>query len=274
MKNIGISLIFIILVNSLIWGQHRPRKAIIEMEPVPSEHYQVSIAFTLKDIPGQRFILTIPETFTVAGYEKGMYTLRAQNWNIYPGGAEMQHEDEHYKYSIKLFVEKSQKKTSLKWQIVFENNSSESLKDLASFNCLNLKEAPLFKDLEMERTWVCNDQGEKVLLKTIPKTQAPGKRTMQFYPAVGGIKELSASGFIKQWGVTSAASLSGNSISIVSRDSEWIIENVSDGPVAYFFNNWESTHGCIHASPLLSKMLETGNCASASGSINFIKNRK
>jgi hypothetical protein len=94
---------------------------------------------------------------------------------------------------------------------------------------------------------------------------------MQFYPAVGGVKDLSKLQWINQWDVNSAEMLSGKTVSIVSKDGTWVVNTKVDGKVAYFFNNFEKTHGCIHAAPLLSASLKPGKTAVSTGSINFIR---
>jgi hypothetical protein len=134
-----------------------------------------------------------------------------------------------------------------------------------------MKDAPLFQDIPMERTWVTDKDGNKKKLKNVRKTQGPNRRTMQFYPVAGGIKDLSKSGWLQQWDVNSTEKLTGNTISIVSKDGKWIVSSVVDGQVAYFFNNFESTHGCIHASPLIARNLKPGESSTITGSINFIR---
>jgi hypothetical protein len=113
--------------------------------------------------------------------------------------------------------------------------------------------------------------GNKKLIKDVNKTQGPGRRTMQFYPAEGGIKDLSKLQWINQWDVNSTEILSGKNIWLTSKDATWLINNKVNGKVAYFFNNFEKTHGCIHAAPLLSANLKPGKTAVASGSIEFIR---
>jgi hypothetical protein len=122
----------------------------------------------------------------------------------------------------------------------------------------------------MSRTWVSDLSGQKKLIKDVAKTQGPGRRTMQFYPAVGGAKDLSGMGWIQQWDVNSTEILSGHTVSIISKDSNWVVNTMVDGKVAYFFNNFEITHGCIHAAPLIAAALKSQQSAVASGSINFI----
>ena len=146
--------------------------------------------------------------------------------------------------------------------------------NVAAFNCWTMNFAPLFKDTKMERTWVYNIDGKKKSIKEVAKTQGLGRRTMQFYPAVGGIEDLSKSGWIQHWDVNSTETLSLKKVSIVSTDGRWIFENWVNGKVAFFFNNWEEDHGCLHASPLLAKELKPGESAHASGSFKFTRLKK
>jgi hypothetical protein len=130
--------------------------------------------------------------------------------------------------------------------------------------------APLFKDIHMERTTVHDASGNSILLKDVRKSQGDGRRTMQFYPSVNGIN-LAASDWIKQWNVISDQPLSGTHVSITSTDAKWVFENNVKGNVAYFFNNWEGDHGCVHASPLLARELKPGRKAKASGEFRFTR---
>jgi hypothetical protein len=130
--------------------------------------------------------------------------------------------------------------------------------------------APLFKDVQMERTTVRDASGNAMLLKDVRKRQGDGRRTMQFYPSVTGV-DLTKSTWIKQWDVISDQPLSGNNVSILSTDAKWVFENKVTGNVAYFFNNWEGDHGCVHASPLLATELKPGQKARASGEFRFTR---
>ena len=235
---------------------------------------RVAIAILIDDIPDQKFIFTIPEVFTIQGFEGGqggLGSFSGQDWKITDDGASVFLEDSNYKYSIKLHLVEKAKKYSVKWKIKFENHSGHVLNDLSAFNCVSMKAAPLFKDDLMNRTWVSDINGNTKLIKDVAKTQGPGRRTMQFYPASAGAKDLSNMGWIKQWDVNSTEVLSGHSMSIISKDSKWVVNTKVDGKVAYFFNNFEITHGCIHAAPLIASNLKPNKPAKASGSINFIR---
>ena len=235
---------------------------------------RVAIAILIDEIPGQKFIFTIPEVFTLKGFEGGqggLGSFSGQDWKITDDGASVFLEDSNYKYSIKLDLVEAAKKYSVKWKIKFENHSDHVLKDLSAFNCISMKAAPLFKDDLMNRTWVSDIKGHKKSIKDVAKTQGIGRRTMQFYPASGGAKDLSGMGWIQQWDVNSTEVLSGHTMSIISKDSNWVVNTKVDGKVAYFFNNFEITHGCIHAAPLIAANLKPHKTAVASGSINFIR---
>lgn len=235
---------------------------------------RVAIAILIDDIPDQKFIFTIPEVFTIQGFEGGqggLGSFSGQDWKITDDGASVFLEDSNYKYSIKLNLVERANKYSLKWKIKFENHSDHVLNDLSAFNCVSMKAAPLFKDDLMNRTWVSDINGNTKLIKDVAKTQGPGRRTMQFYPASAGAKDLSSMGWIQQWDVNSTEVLSGHSMSIISKDSKWVVNTKVDGKVAYFFNNFEITHGCIHAAPLIASNLKPNKTAKASGSINFIR---
>ena len=90
---------------------------------------------------------------------------------------------------------------------------------------------------------------------------------MQFYPSAGGI-DLAHVPIIARWGVTSHQHLSGDRIGVISQDGRWRAESIVEGPVAYFFNNWEDDHGCIHAAPLFGT-IPPGKKGVARGKIVF-----
>ena len=235
---------------------------------------RVAIAIELKDLPGQKFVLEIPEIFTLKNFKGGLYNYNKQVWHYSGTGATMSFADEKYQYNINLKMVKKKNTIGLKWNIGFKNNTLDTLYDLAAFNCFTMNHAPLFKDTTMVRTFVNNAAGKRIILKNVSRIQGEGRRNMQFYPAVGGITSLPQSQWISQWAVIAPQQLSGKKISVISTDSHWLFENIVDGTVAYFFNNWEGDHGCVHASPLLTKLLRPGASAKASGIFKFTKVKK
>lgn len=265
-----VSIVCLLTLQQFLFAQATKHKIHLST----TDDKRVAIAISIDDIPGQKFIFTMPEVFTIQGFEGGqggLGSFSGQDWKIDDEGASVSLEDSNYKYSIRLNLVETEKKYSVKWKIKFENRSDHVLNDLSSFNCLSMKAAPLFKDDLMNRTWVSDQKGNKKLIRDVAKTQGPGRRTMQFYPAVAGARDLSSMGWIQQWDVNSTEVLSGHSMSIISKDSRWVVNTKVDGKVAYFFNNFEITHGCIHAAPLISSNLKPNKTAVASGSINFIR---
>jgi hypothetical protein len=223
------------------------------------------ISFKLQAFPDQEFMLVFPEWFT--SDELNMVT--RFNWDLKPYVAIGSWESESYASTLTIRFKQSEQKVELEWDYEFKNGSDKDVTNLAAFNCLNLNWAPLFKDLAMERTWIGDEKGKDVLLKQIVKTQGEGKRTMQFYPAIGGI-ELDQYRLIARWQVTSPTHLSGNRVRVESKDGRWQLETIVDGPVAYFFNNWEEDHGCIHTAPLFPS-ITPGESAMVKGWIIFTK---
>ena len=231
----------------------------------------VAVAIPINDLPRQKFVLEIPEIFTLKNFKGGLYNYNKQMWHFTNAGAAMSFADDKYEYNISLKIVKTKNTIGLKWYIGFKNNTMDTLYDLAAFNCFTMNFAPLFKDTTMERTFVNDATGNKIVLKDVQRTQGEGRRNMQFYPAVGGIANLPQSQWVSQWAVIADQYLSGKKISVVSTDAQWLFENIVDGTVAYFFNNWEGDHGCVHASPLLTRQLLPGASAKASGIFKFTK---
>jgi hypothetical protein len=190
-------------------------------------------------------MLFFPEWFTSDQFN----SIVKFKWDLKPHVAIGSWTDDTYSSSVTIKLKESEHKVELSWVYEFKNNSDTNLTNLSAFNCVLLNWAPLFKDLTMERTWIKDKSGKEVPLNEIAKTQGEGKRTMQFYPAVSGI-DLEKYRLNTRWEVTSPDYLSGDRIKVISTDGKWKLETIVDGPVAYFFNNWEGDHGCIHAAPL------------------------
>jgi len=264
----------IFLAFAMIYAAHLPaqqfnKKLSLRLESADAQG-RAAIAVTSAQMPGQKFVIEIPEIFTLQKSGSGLFNYSKQVWKYSDRGAEMVLADAKYQYCIKLKLVGSKKIMGIKWDMSFTNNTDSSIYDLAAFNCFTMNFAPLFKDTKMERTFVYDSAGNKKLLKDIRKSQEEGKRNMQFYPASDGI-DLTQSNWINQWGVNSDQYLTGKKISVFSTDEKWVFENRVNGKVAFFFNNWEQDHGCVHASPLLKNELHAGETAKASGMFLFKK---
>jgi hypothetical protein len=230
----------------------------------------VSIFIVLKELPDQFFLFTIPEIFTGKSLNNGLFNADLIPWKLNGNTATRTVENTNYSYDIRLNLNHKESEYWMEWTIKFKNNSKLSLYDLAAFNCLTMNFAPLFKDTTMSRTFAKDQFGKPIMLKNILKTSGNGRRNMQFYPVMGGI-DLEESPWINNWNVISKTILSGNRIWLNSIDGKWKIETIVDGQPAFFFNNWEHDHGCIHSSPLLTKELKPSQTAIASGKFRFIK---
>lgn len=231
---------------------------------------RVGILVKFDDMPNERFVLEIPEIFMLQKFRNGLSNYSNQQWVFTKQGGNMVLKDGPYHYSINLTKKLAKNSAGLAWKIAVTNNSDSSLYDLAAFNCWTMNTAPLFKDTKMERTFVNDISGKKLLLKDVAKTQGGGRRTMQFYPAKNGI-DLSKSAWLNNWLVIGPQTLTGDRMSVMAKDGSYLFENIVNGDVAFFFNNWEEDHGCIHASPNISKELKPGKTASASGIFQFTK---
>ncbi len=232
------------------------------------------LALQQEDLPGQIFCFTAPETFTASAPDdrgRGLIKINHQPWVFQRDGAFMTSTDSNYTYSIQVKPGSTKKTKYIDWVIEFTNHRSDTVRDLAAFNCVDLSRASQFKDTALQRTWVTDQQGHPVLLDQVRRSRGIDTRNMQFYPAVSGIKNLSLSRWISHWRVISPDTLSGNTITVVSVKGDWKISNSVDGKVAYFFANSETTHGCIHASPLIAEQLLPGQTGRASGRILLSK---
>ena len=261
------SFIYVILAFSMLGcGQKSEKIRSFEgfkwVEPQGLQDFN-PISFKLSTFPDQDFMLFFPEWFTSDQFN----SVTKFQWDLKPYLAIGSWAGDSYSSTVTIKLKESEQKVELYWEYEFTNNSDTNLNNLSAFNCVLLNWAPLFKDLAMERTWVRDASGKEVLLKDIAKTQGVGKRTMQFYPAIGGIN-LEQYRLNTRWEVTSPEYLSGDRVKVISKDGKWLLETIVDGPVAYFFNNWEEDHGCIHAAPLFPP-IESKSSGSVRGQIVF-----
>lgn len=236
----------------------------------PADDSNISIFLVLKNLPEQYFLFTVPEIFTGQNLKSGLFNGDLKPWRIKGNYGTRSVRNAKYAYTVALYLGHKGAEHWMEWKIIFKNKSKESLHDLAAFNCLTMDRAPLFKDTEMLRTWANDQSGNPVLLQNIKKTSGDKRRTMQFYPVSEGI-DLAKSPWISGWNVNNNTLLSGKSVWLKSVDGTWKAETSVDGQPAFFFNNWEPDHGCIHSSPLLAKEVKPGETVTASGKFKFTK---
>ncbi|MBX3239613.1 MAG: hypothetical protein KIT80_20185 [Chitinophagaceae bacterium] len=230
------------------------------------------LALQHKDLPGQTFAFTIPEVFTASAPNdrgRGLFKVEHQPWILNEEGATMTESESKYAYSIKIVPGTNDSIKWINWEISFTNKGVDTVRDLAAFNCFNLQHAPWFTDTLLERTWVSDRDNNPVLLNQIQRRSGGTRRNMQFYQVENGIQDLSLSRWISHWDVISPATLTGKEITLISMKGDWKITNTVNSRVAYFFANSESTHGCIHAAPLIADELLPGQTAKAGGTVIF-----
>lgn len=268
-KNALYLMLLVMLACNVTKAQRETKNVTISLDTVRVEG-RVGVLVNFSNMPKERFVLEIPEIFMLQKLKDGLSNYSNQQWNFTKEGGNMELTEGKYHYSINLKKQLLKNSEGLAWNIAVTNNSDSSLYDLAAFNCWTMNTSPLFKDTKMERTFVKDAEGRQIALKDVKKTQGGGRRTMQFYPAKNGI-DLSKSAWLNRWMVTGPQTLSGNEISVMAKDGSYLFENVVNGDVAFFFNNWEEDHGCIHASPIIARELNPGKTASTSGVFKFTK---
>ena len=236
----------------------------LEFERVPER--DMFLKWSVDFLPGQTFGMCFPENFTARNTEAfvGFWDTQIE-WHFSDNLAEGSAASEQAELLLRVFQEPDER--TVAWHMSFKNISDGALDGLAAFNCLQLCGAPLFQDLSMARTKVRDAAGNWCELSRIPKTT--GRRTIQFYPATGGI-ELDEHPWVRRFELTSKQTLSGNSIQVESVDGTWTLENAVHSPIAFFFNNWEPHAGCIHVAPLFGSVLP-GQESTARGTIRFTK---
>ena len=265
---IYVTLLAAIFISSVACSQTKKQSGI---HFLPADKSNVSIFIVLDELPKQFFLYTVPEIFTLQEVNEGLFNADLKPWSIKGNTAKRKVANKFFEYNVMMTLHEEANVSELRWTISFKNKSEFTLKDLNAFNCLTMDRAPMFKDTVMERTFVRNEAGKIIKLQDVERVTGNGRRTMQFYPAVGGVDDLAKIPWITGWNVTSPAKLSGKSMWVESLNGDWRVETTVNEQPAYFFNNWEPDHGCIHSSPLLSRELPAGQTAEASGSFKFIK---
>jgi len=236
----------------------------IEFKWIPGNG--MSLEWKVDFLPTQSFSMCFPENFTARNTKAFLgYWNTEMEWNFSKNVAEGTATDELSELQVRVFQKANEH--TVHWHMSFKNISNDAMDQVAAFNCLNLREAPLFRDLPMARTRAKDATGNWCELRRIPKTT--GRRTIQFYPAVGGIA-LDEHPWVRGFELTSEQTLSGNSIVVESTDGTWTLQNAVQGPVAFFFNNWEPDVGCVHVAPLFGSVM-TGEEAMVKGTIRFKK---
>ncbi|MBA4388848.1 MAG: hypothetical protein C0404_12770 [Verrucomicrobia bacterium] len=236
----------------------------------------MSIKWSADFLPGQVFRMCYPENFSVAGGLKDsrrhfMVHCRKDltfNWEFGDDHAEASGSDPIGKVHLVLNADVAGR--SLRWSMSFRNSTDTVLAKVSAFNCLNLANAPLFRDLELQRTRTRGADGNWVTLRDVPK-ELRADTSMQCYPTAGGIDMVNHLAGSKShgWGVARAV-LSGDRIVVDSVDGRWMLESIVDGQVAYFFTNWAADDaGCIHAAPLFGDV-GPGEEVSVGGRIRFV----
>lgn len=273
--NIWKLLAFIILLNYVaISGFSQIRKSHkLDIAFEAADESDVSIFIVLKDLPEQKFLFTVPEIFMAENFKEGIFNSDLTPWRFKDNSISRKVRRNHLAYKVDMSVHQEENVYWVSWTINFENKSKDTIRNLSAFNCLTMHHAPLFKDTAMVNTWVKDTKGNTISVKSIQKTAGDGRRNMQFYPSANGIKDLSTIPWLRDWQVISPETLSGNSMWLYSPDQRWKIETLTEGEnqPAFFFNNWEHDHGCIHSSPLVSKELAPGQNAKVGGKFIFTK---
>ena len=128
-------------------------------------------------------------------------------------------------------------------KMTITNLSGDHWEDVWSFNCLNPVKAPVFKDLEMERTYMSTREGPKLLSET--------ERTIGHRPGIGIYysekMELDEYWpFISSFNATSPERTNGDYLVTLSESGEAYMAAMSPNTL-YLFNNLDFT--CIHAAP-------------------------
>jgi hypothetical protein len=232
----------------------------------------MSIRWTADFLPGEVFRMCYPENFNARAGPRPHFLVHCRKdltftWEFGEDRAEASGSDPVGKVHVVLAANEEER--ALEWSMSFTNVCGEPLCGISAFNCLNLANTPLFRDLALERTRVHDEGGEWVALKDVPKML--GEDTVkQYYPCVGGIdlKHHLSTSQTTGWGISSAV-LSGDRIVVDSVDGKWTLESIVDGPVAYFFTNWAADDaGCVHAAALFGDV-QPGDKTTVEGQIRF-----
>ncbi len=274
-KNFWKLLIITVLINhfsSVAFSQTKQNEK-LDIAFESADDSDVSIFIVLKDLPEQKFLFTVPEIFMAENFKDGIFNAELTPWRFKDNTIFRKGRGNRLAYRVDMSAHQDKNVYWINWTINFQNKSKDTIRNLSAFNCLTMHHAPLFKDTAMLHTWAKDANGDTISVKSIQKTTGNGRRTMQFYPSANGIKDLSTIPWLRDWQVISPQTLSGNSLWLYSPDQRWKIETMTEGKgqPAFFFNNFEHDHGCIHSSPLVAQKLVPGEKTTVSGRFIFTK---
>ncbi len=147
----------------------------------------MSIKWEVDFLPGEVFRTCFPEKFNAQN--AGFFLVHCRKdlrfrWEFGDDSAAAWGSDPVGEMHLRLFADGDER--SLRWRMSFRNRSDRTLERVSAFNCLNLANTPLFRDLSLERTKVRDSNGNWVRLKDVPKT-LDAATVKQFYPTLGGI---------------------------------------------------------------------------------------
>lgn len=212
--------------------------------------YAMSCQCRFGQLPSEEFELCFPENFAAFGVPAflGFWDTPVR-WEARPDGLDGSARDGVGEVRVQF----AGKPCGLvvRWRMTLRHRHPRPLDQVLAFNCLDTTRAPLFRDPGLDRTTVRDATGRWVALRDVPKTAGP--RSVQFYAAAGGI-DIPAYPWVREFGHASPTRLSGDRVRVGSADGKWVLENVAQGPVAFFFNNWEPGRGCVHAAPLFGSV--------------------
>jgi len=123
LKKYNFFLLLLLLFPFLLPAQQNKKQLKMLLEDTDAGG-RAAIEIHISEMPDQKFVLEIPEVFTLREVNGDLYNYAKQNWKYNPMGAELNYEDKKFQYSIQLKIVRTKKYIGLKLDI-FSKNKTE-----------------------------------------------------------------------------------------------------------------------------------------------------
>lgn len=216
---------------------------VLYIRPRPEFRHQ-TISFELPGLPGDDFLLVVPELVSDAEEALLPWSHASPEWDIEKDSARCLIE---IPQTILMEAEVLFGGEQIRVEVTVTNLSNRVWRLTNLFTCFAFYKAPRFNNKDLRRTFIPVGEHEWKSVADLFAEHDPGDGIHTFFPVKGGpvISDLWLGRSIKQQHPQVA---SRGAMCVVSTDGKWVAGMTSPDP-AYVFNNRQQH--CIHADPLL-----------------------
>ncbi|MDO8585597.1 MAG: hypothetical protein Q7T82_01005 [Armatimonadota bacterium] len=203
-----------------------------------------TIGFELTDLPGDEFLLVVPELVSDAEEALLPWSHPSPRWEI---GQDSAHCMIDIDRAILMEADVVFRGEDISIAVTVTNLSERIWRLANLFTCFAFYRAPRFNDPDLRRTFIPIGARRWKSVGELFAERDPGPDRHTFFPVRGGppLEEMWVCRAIDQ---NHPQVASQGAMCVVSSDGEWVAGMTSPKPV-YLFNN-RRLH-CIHADPLL-----------------------